>query len=262
MPLSELPTPDRPFEPWLAGEAPEYADYWNDEEIEKGKPWYVSGDHDFPAMERYLDDVGLPADLDRALAALRERGRDLSGVGIDLAAGTLWAEPRLLGAGPVERIYALELSRHRLLKLGPVVLDHYGVPRERVVLVLGSFYDLRLPDDSVDFAFLCQAFHHAERPSDLLAEVRRVLRPGGVVVIVGEHVVRARWYLAHYAKLALGRATRRTLLPAAADVYPSDDAGDHVYTRRAYGRLFAAHGFDHVRLRRRGSMYQGYLLLG
>jgi SAM-dependent methyltransferase len=227
-------------------------------------------------MERYLDGVGLPADLDLALDELRSwRGHGLAGVGADLAAGQLWAEPRLLRSGAVERIYAVEFSRHRLLEIGPRVLDHYGVPEGSVVLAWGSFYDLGLPDDSIDFVFMSQAFHHAARPEALLREIRRVLKPGGIVVIVGEHVVHARDYGVHYAKLALtalpprlrprlgGRPfvpPPRKLLPRAMDLYPGDEAGDHVYTRREYGRMFGPLGFHHRRFRRAGSQYQGYLL--
>jgi ubiquinone/menaquinone biosynthesis C-methylase UbiE len=42
------------------------------------------------------------------------------------------------------------------------------VPPEKIVLARGTFYDLHLPDGSVDFVLLSQAFHHADRPGELL----------------------------------------------------------------------------------------------
>jgi ubiquinone/menaquinone biosynthesis C-methylase UbiE len=249
----------------------EYASYWNDVEAERDKPWNVA-DGDFAKLEQYLAEVGLPADLQACLAAL---GRPLGERGIDLAAGTLWAAPALLAAGPVQRLYCLEFSRHRLLELGPRMLEHYGVAPERVVLAYGSFYDLRLDDDELDFAFLSQAFHHADRPGALLAELRRVLRPGGAAIIVGEHVIRPRDYAVFGARslasLAPRRvqsrlfaepvAVRRTLRPRARDLLPTDPVlGDHAYDQSDYARLFAEAGFSSCRVRRRHGHYQGFVL--
>jgi len=45
-----------------------------------------------------------------------------------------------------------------------------------------------LENNSVDFIFLCQAFHHADDPEKLIYEIRRVLKPDGIVIIIGEHI--------------------------------------------------------------------------
>jgi ubiquinone/menaquinone biosynthesis C-methylase UbiE len=156
------------------------------------------------------------------------------------------------------------------------VLEHYGVAPERVVLVYGSFYDLHLDAGSLDFAFLSQAFHHADRPAALLAELRRVLRPGGQVIIVGEHIVRARDYVMYGARacasLVLPRAAQRRLLgqeldvhislrPSVQDVMPVDPVlGDHVYSQAEYGALFSEAGFAMRRVRRPQSHYQSFVL--
>lgn len=166
----------------------EYSEYWNDEQNEQDKAWNIL-DGDFTKMESYLAQIGLVEDLRECLDACRaRRGSRLGGVGIDLAAGNLWASPHLFGCGDVEKLYCLEFSKHRLLKLGPKVLEHYQVPNDKVVLVYGSFYDLHLPDGCLDFALLSAAFHHAEDPNRLLAEIRRVLKPDGVLMMIGEHI--------------------------------------------------------------------------
>jgi SAM-dependent methyltransferase len=262
-------------EHWLSEEAVaglEYSAYWNDEEAERGKPFHVL-DGDFAGLERYLHEVGLPEDLD---ACLRTLPSPLAGKGIDLAAGTLWAAPLLLSAGPVERLYCLEYSKHRLLTLGPRVLEHYGVAPERVVLVYGNFYELQIETEALEFAFLSQAFHHADRPADLLSELRRVLKPGGTVIIVGEHILRLRDYVLYAARalasLALPRGAQRRLLgrelavraslhPRAGDVLPTDNVlGDHVYSPAEYRELFSRAGFDMRRMRRPRARYQSFVL--
>jgi SAM-dependent methyltransferase len=262
-------------EHWLSEEAVagiEYSSYWNDEEAEREKPFHVLDD-DFDKLERYLDEVGLREDLRACLST----DPPLSGHGIDLAAGTLWAAPLLLAGGRVERLYCLEYSKHRLLTLGPRVLEHYKVMPERIVLAYGSFYELRIDAESLDFAFLSQAFHHADRPAALLAELRRVLKPGGRVIILGEHILRPRDYLLYACRgclsLALPRAVQRRLFghelevrlslrPKAADVAPTDALlGDHVYSQDEYHDLFSDAGFAARRVRRPGSHYQSFVLV-
>ena len=61
----------------------------------------------------------------------------------------------------------------------------------------GELERLPLADASVDVALLSQALHHAKEPAAALGEARRVLRPGGRVLILdlrehGESWVRAR----------------------------------------------------------------------
>lgn len=261
------------IEHWIALDAVddvEYSEYWNDEAVERGKEWYVL-DGDFTQMERHLYEVGLVEDL---RACLREaetvRGRPIGGVGLDLAAGTLWAARYLLAAGPVERLYCVEYSHHRLLRIGPAVLEHYGTAPDGVVLALGSFYDLRLADASVDFAFMSQALHHADEPERLLAELARVLRPDGVVIVIGEHVVTPQMQAMQALRLVASRlpaAAQRRLFGreleiTAGGLAPEPDrvAGDHFYTRRQYRRMFLNRGFRHRPVRRRGAQFQGFVL--
>ena len=261
-----------PVERWLEdgpGQAG-YAGYWNDPATEEGKPFDVS-DGDYERLERYLGEVGLTGDLRHCLGEL---GGPLSGTAIDLAAGTLWAVPALLEAG-AERVYCVEYSEHRLLDIGPRVLDHYGVATEQVVLAYGSFYDLRVAPSSCRLALLSQAFHHADEPERLLAELARVLEPGGVALLIGEHRIALRQVAVYAVKCALRVLPRRaqarlmreplrerpSLRPTGAELVPVDPVmGDHVYTAREYERMFAAAGFGHRRVVRAESPYQAFVL--
>jgi SAM-dependent methyltransferase len=171
----------------------------------------------------------------------------------------LWAIPHLLGSGAVERVYAVERSRHRLETLGPALLRHYGVPADAVVLRPGSLSELGLPDDCLDFVFLSQALGHADRPKRLLAEVRRVLARDGVALVIGEPLFEARLFrrrTKHLLREAVARALPHSLqrrmvgrvlaaegwrLP---DRWVSDPVtGDHYYLGSTYARLFAGAGF-------------------
>lgn len=249
---------DYAIEYWLShanAKTIEYADYWNDERAEQDKEWNVLA-HGFAPLEAHLTDSGFADDIRACLAALPN---PLAGNGIDLAAGCLWATPLLLSCPDVRHLYCLEYSAHRLLNLGPPVLRHYGVDPANVTLVYGSFYDLLLPNRSLDFALLASAFHHAKEPARLLAEVRRVLKPGGVAIITGEP--RITWlgeHFKYFVKLLFGRLLPASLQerlfgrvlnsvswpPCRANVFPVDPVlGDHLYTCDEYCALFEAAGF-------------------
>ncbi len=252
----------------------EYASYWTDETRERGKAFDVSHG-DFAPMDKHLRESGLRDDLFECLSVLRNRhGWSPRGSGVDLAAGNLWAAPLLVGP-EVDRLYCVEISRHRLLQLGPQVIARYGIPPERLVLALGSFYDLKLPDASQDFALLSQALHHADNPVDLLREVRRVLRPGGCAIVIGEHRIAIvhviRYYVKGVAAKALpARAHARLfsrmpselrLRPRGEAILPHDPTmGDHFYLDWEYRRMFSETGFDYIPVRRRGALYRGFVL--
>jgi ubiquinone/menaquinone biosynthesis C-methylase UbiE len=55
---------------------------------------------------------------------------------------------------------------------------------ENVSFMLGDAERMAFPDDAFDVAVCRFAFHHFPRPAAVLAEMRRVVRPGGTIVLV------------------------------------------------------------------------------
>jgi ubiquinone/menaquinone biosynthesis C-methylase UbiE len=53
-----------------------------------------------------------------------------------------------------------------------------------VTFQMANIYDLPVPDASFDAAFACAVLQHLATPLAALAEMRRVLKPGGVIGIV------------------------------------------------------------------------------
>lgn len=68
-----------------------------------------------------------------------------------------------------------------LLALARERLDGEGLP---VVFVEGTGARLPLADGAVDFSYARFLFQHLSNPGDVLAEMVRVTRPGGVVAVV------------------------------------------------------------------------------
>lgn len=102
-----------------------FQEYWNNELIEKSKEWYIV-DGNFNVMEQYLVKSGLLGSLAESKKYINDiLHTDISGVCVDVAAGNMWAVKHLLEFGKISKVYAVEYSKHRLLKLGPLVLEHY-----------------------------------------------------------------------------------------------------------------------------------------
>lgn len=210
----------------------EFSDYWNNESVERNKHWWVE-DRNYNKVEEYIKSGPLLWFYD-SLEQAKSMGFELSGKGIDIAAGTLWLEPYILESGNIQHLYCLEYSVHRLLKLGVLTLEHYNVPPEVITLCLGSFYDIKLPDNSLDFIVMSQAFHHANKPLDLLSETKRILKINGFVLLVGENEVQnSKNYEKNQHEI---------------------DGGDCYYSREEYDAIFQEAGFSlHTRGQNIGS---------
>ena len=252
-----------PVEEWLDPGTPvSYRSYWEDEHEERRKPYWIL-DGEFDKLERHIAlsrrVEQLHAIAAKARTALR---RVVRGEGCELGAGVGWAVPHVLALGEVERVWCVEYSRHRLLHLAPAVLEHYGVPPQKVVLAVGDFNAIRLPDHSLNFVVMCAAFHHSDRPASMLAEIARVLKPDGCVLIVGElpaalslhargrHVTAALGARTPHRlqRRLLGRTlARRPLWPSSAALLePDRRLGDHRYPLARYHKLFLEAGFEFV----------------
>ena len=266
------------IEHWLSEKeirATAYSDYWNNEQIENLKPWDVL-EHGFSALTRHLEETGLRRQLEDCLDSATRHRRPLRGIGADLGCGVFWTAPLLLQQG-IDKVYGVEYSKHRLLKIGPRVLDHYAIPPDKVVLCLGSFYDLQLSDQQLDFVVLAEAFHHADDPERLLREIRRVLKADGVVLILGEHIMAPETllYARHIAKSVasrviplplqhrlLGRTiSTESFLPSLREILKPDVVmGDHYYLPREYREMFSSYGFQYERIKTQGCPFQAFVL--
>ncbi len=115
-------------------------------------------------------------------------------VAVDLGCGTgLVLEKMRLHAHKVIGVDGsprmLELARRRLVPESPILLSSEAVPfpDERppapLSLRIGELDHLPLRDGEADFANISMVLHHLSDPGPALAEIRRVLCPGGLVMV-------------------------------------------------------------------------------
>lgn len=115
------------------------------------------------------------ATLRATIAGVEVRGGERV---LDLACGTGAMERRLLDRWPSLRIVGADLSRGMLSQAAS------NPPDDMVGWVQASSARLPLADSSFDLAISANSFHYFRSPLDALAEIRRVLRPGGHLVLV------------------------------------------------------------------------------
>jgi predicted methyltransferase len=116
----------------------------------------------------------------------------------DVGAGTGLFSMMLSDAvGPGGRVYAEEIVERFSSYLAA------RADRERranVVSVMGTELGIGLPPDSIDLAFLCDVYHHFDHAREMLASIRRALRPSGEIFLVDfrrEPGRSAAWVLDH-----------------------------------------------------------------
>lgn len=216
------------------------ADYWNDPDIEREKPFWLTNPDD-KTLEAYLKRSGLRAEFELVVEHLKA-GRLLRGKVLDVAAGVCWTSALLSRYPEVEQVDALEFSWHRLNDIAPVVCASLNADLDKIQPVFGSFYDIaRHRPHFYDIVFMSQAFHHAEEPIRLAQECDRALKPGGAIVLLGEHLITWPRFL---------NRVLRTLLyehKLTFDFFelfkPDDRAGDHYYKIDHYHFLLRSLGY-------------------
>lgn len=183
--------------------------------------WYVLAQGDSGAMVRDLlrradpNDPVLAADRRGAARVLAERAREASDKfhstgadwdemrALDLPAAAVEAElTRLLGTGMLGRTLDIGTGTGRLLEvLAGRVESGLGIDASRAMLALArvrlakpefshlsvrlaDMYALPLHDGCFDLVLLQMVLHYAEDAAAAMAEARRVLAPGGRLLVV------------------------------------------------------------------------------
>jgi ubiquinone/menaquinone biosynthesis C-methylase UbiE len=133
-----------------------------------------------------------------------EKMAEVSGAGSGMTVADVGTGTGFVAAGlapRVARVIALDNSP-AMLAVAEKNLGELGVAN--VDLLEGDIMALPLEDASVDAAFANMVLHHAEDPAAMLAEMARVVGPGGVVAIVDEVEHPFAWMREEHADVWLG----------------------------------------------------------
>jgi SAM-dependent methyltransferase len=117
----------------------------------------------------------------RDLARMAERRARIGGHILDLGCGQGSAAPLLDAAFAPRRITGIDIDSE-LIALGQRQTRDSELS-EKLVLQLGNATDIPLADASVDLALCHQVLHHLVPQREALAELHRVLRPDGLLLM-------------------------------------------------------------------------------
>jgi SAM-dependent methyltransferase len=186
--------------------------------------------------------------------AARHLGVRFSGVGIDLGAGCGLLGATVAAYPAVQSVLAVEVCEEMARRVIPkVAAGVLGDRREKLKAVFGSFDDLRLPSNSVDFIVEIDSLHHSDNLAATLTECRRVLKGGGFMLAFDR--CHANLVTDHEIEQMLSTVYSQRFL--AYNCYPPDitltrrDNGEHEYRlfewqaafQRAELKLEHAHRF-------------------
>ena len=83
--------------------------------------------------------------------------------------------------GHTGKVYAVDVDRRQLNALDNILKERKV---KNVETILGDYDDPKLPANSLDFAFIMDAYHEMDDYEDILRHVKKSLKPGGKLVIM------------------------------------------------------------------------------
>jgi ubiquinone/menaquinone biosynthesis C-methylase UbiE len=103
----------------------------------------------------------------------------------DIGAGSGYFTFRLAHhVGAKGKIYAVDVSQDMIRHINRRIRDTKAT---NVVSILAEPDDPLLPDRSVDRFFICDVWHHVEDRAKYLSLMKKMLKPGGEVVMIDFH---------------------------------------------------------------------------
>ena len=116
----------------------------------------------------------------------------------DIGAGTgFYTHLFAKQAGNTGKVYAVDISKNFIQNILRAA-EAKGL--NNVEGIVNNQHSTKLPESSVDIAFICDTYHHFEYPQTMLASIHQALRPGGQLIIIDfrkQHGVSTSWVMSH-----------------------------------------------------------------
>jgi predicted methyltransferase len=116
----------------------------------------------------------------------------------DVGAGTgLFTRLFSKEIGPQGKIYAVDIAESFVRHINEQARVAGVVNVEGVVCKPDN---VNLPPNSIDLAFICDAYHHFEFPQKTMRSIHAALKPGGQVILIDFHRIEGKsseWTLSH-----------------------------------------------------------------
>lgn len=166
-------------------EDPEFREMQN---YESGRAEAAASTIPGPHQEPWLNvlsfhEPGARPSLEQALATEPIRQR-MTGKIVDLGAGTCWVTAELSKLDSVDEVVAVDLSPVFFQQVGTRMIRELDGNVDKIRFVAGTYEEVPEPDGTFDVALLIASIHHAIAPLRVLLEARRLLRQGGLLLMI------------------------------------------------------------------------------
>lgn len=172
---------------------------------------------------------------------------DMSGVGVELGSGCSAISVELVKLNQnIEKIYAVEIVPE-IVEYAAVPLIYMNNAEEKVIPVVGSFDDIKLNDNSVDFIIEFDSLHHSFDLNRTVKESHRILKPGSKLLAID----RAHWSTSKRRRNELENVTYSKEFLTARGLDPNiiitrAENGEHEHLLNDYLITFKNAGFTDV----------------
>ncbi len=122
-----------------------------------------------------------PDDVKRYFKFIPDAWESFKGNGVDLGSGVGCISATIATKENVKQIYSVELVESVVKLCQPIIIKKILNPKDRnkVISVIGDFDNLKLKDNSINFAVSWFSMHHSLDPVKTFKEANRVLKKGG-----------------------------------------------------------------------------------
>ena len=173
---------------------------------------------------------------------------DMSGIGVELGSGCSAISVELVKLNKqIEKIYAVEIVPEIVEYAAAPLISMHSV-EEKVIPVVGSFDDIKLDDNSVDFIIEFDSLHHSFDLDRTISESYRILKPGSKLLAID----RAHWCTSKRRRNELENVkySKEFLMARGLDpnlVVTRAENGEHEHLLSDYLIAFKNAGFTDVR---------------
>ena len=99
--------------------------------------------------------------------------------------------------GPEGKVFAVDIAKSFLDHIAKTAKEECV---KNIETILCTQDDSKLPPNSVDIVFICDAYHHFEYPKKTMATIYRALKPGGTLCVIDFHRIEGKtsdWIMNH-----------------------------------------------------------------
>ena len=123
--------------------------------------------------------------MEKLLKLDHEVWKNIKGIGVDLVGGIGLVSSTIAKKKNIKKIYCVDIVKNAVTKCQPIIKKKILNNKSKKVLsVIGSFDELNLKNNSIDFCIGWDSMHHSTNIIRTLKEAKRVIKKGGKLIII------------------------------------------------------------------------------